>query len=91
MANLQVKGIDEGLYAQLKDLATAENRSVSQEVIYLVKTHLASRKGRQTNAPNPAEVLLQLAGSWGDARPAKEIVAEIDSAKVNSHRLAGGL
>lgn len=91
MANLQVKGIDEGLYAQLKDLAVAENRSVSQEVIHLVKTHLASRTGWQGNPPNPAEILLQLAGSWQDARSAEKIVSEINAARVNSQRLGGGL
>lgn len=90
MANLQVKGIDERLYAQLKDLAVAENRSVSQEVIHLVKTHLAKRKIMQST-PTPAEILLQLAGSWEDARPAEEIAAELRSARKNSQRLAGGL
>lgn len=90
MANLQVKGIDAGLYAQLKDLAMAEHRSVSQEVIHLVKTHLSMRKTMQST-PTPAEILLQLAGSWEDARPAAEIVSEIRNARQNSQRLAGGL
>lgn len=35
MANLQVKGMDDALYNQLKMLAAAENRSVSQEIIHL--------------------------------------------------------
>lgn len=90
MANLQVKGIDEGLYAQLKNLAVAENRSVSQEVIHLVKTHLSMQKTMQST-PTPAEILLQLAGSWEDARPAEEIAAELRSARRNSQRLAEGL
>jgi len=76
MANLQVKGIDDNLYEQLKRQAAAENRSVSQEIIYLVKSHLSAQKTIRTT-PTPAEVLLQLAGSWEDSRPAEEIVAEI--------------
>ncbi|MEW6593700.1 MAG: hypothetical protein AB1413_02395 [Thermodesulfobacteriota bacterium] len=90
MANLQVKGIDDSLYDQLKRQAATENRSVSQEIIYLVKTHLCAQKALRST-PTPAEVLLQLAGSWEDPRPAEEIVAEIRDGRKNSQRLAGGL
>lgn len=90
MANLQVKGIDDSLYDQLKRLATAENRSVSQEIIFLVKAHLSLQKTFRAT-PSPAEVLLQLSGSWEDSRQADEIVAEIRNARENSQRLAGGL
>ncbi len=90
MANLQVKGIEDNLYAQLKELATAENRSISQEVIFLIKTHLASRKVLQAT-PTPAEILLQLAGSWEDEKQADEIIAEIRASRQNSQRLSGGL
>jgi plasmid stability protein len=90
MANLQVKGIDDGLYEQLKRLATTENRSVSQEIIFLVKAHLSSQKVF-SSTPSPAEVLLQLSGSWEDPRQADEIVAEIKNARKNSQRLVGGL
>ena len=47
MANLQIKGIDDTLYSQLKALAASENRSVSQEVLFLVKSYLANRKPNQ--------------------------------------------
>ena len=33
MANLQIKGMDDALYASLKDLAASENRSISQQVL----------------------------------------------------------
>jgi hypothetical protein len=36
MANLQIKGIDDDLYAQIKSLAVSENRSVSQQILFLV-------------------------------------------------------
>ena len=90
MANLQVKGMDDNLYAQLKDLATAENRSVSQEIIHLIKVSLTSRKVLQ-KTPTPAALLLRLAGSWDDTREADEIISEIRAARKNSGRLAGGL
>lgn len=39
----------------------------------------------------PAQVLLDLFGTWEDERDAEEIVAEIRSARKNSARLTGGL
>jgi len=49
MANLQIKGIDENLYAQIKKLAAAENRSVSQQIVFLAKEYLVKRKGFQAS------------------------------------------
>ena len=34
MANLQIKGIEDGFYAEIKGLAAAENRSVSQQILF---------------------------------------------------------
>jgi len=67
MANLQIKGIDENLYAQIKKLAAVENRSVSQQILYLAKEYLVKRKTLQTSKP-PAQVLLELSGSWAYVR-----------------------
>ena len=90
MANLQVKGIDDDLYDQLKKLALNENRSISQEIIFLIKTHLSVKK-TASSLRTPAEVLLQLSGSWNDQRTADEIIAEIRNHHENSERLQGGL
>ncbi len=90
MANLQVKGIDDRLYEELKVLAESQNRSISQEVIHLLKTYVAKakhiRKGR-----TPAQVLLDLGGSWKDPRSAEEIVKDLKQARRGSHRLKRGL
>jgi plasmid stability protein len=64
MANLQIKGIQEELYVQLKEIAAAENRSVAQEVLSLIREHLAERGRRRIRTS--AEVLLGLSGSWDD-------------------------
>ena len=88
MANLQIKGIQEELHAQIKQLASAENRSVAQEVIFLIREHLAVR-GR-ARMKKPAETLLELSGSWEDDRNAGEIIAEIKAARRNSARLESG-
>jgi predicted CopG family antitoxin len=90
MANLQVKGIDDDLYDKLKKLALNENRSISQEIIFLIKTHLSVKK-TASSSRTPAEILLQLSGSWDDQRTADEIIAEIRNHHKNSERLQGGL
>ncbi|MFZ5994973.1 MAG: hypothetical protein ACOYU4_08315 [Thermodesulfobacteriota bacterium] len=89
MANLQIKGVKEDLYEEIKRLAAAENRSVGQEMLFLVKEYL-SRKGRMDSLKMPAQVLLELAGSWEDDKTAEEIVAEIRSARKNSRKLSEG-
>jgi hypothetical protein len=89
MANLQIKGIDDDLYGEIKLLATAENRSVSQQVLYLVKHWLSHQKQIQASK-SPAEVLLELSGSWQDDKSADEIIAEIKTARRNSDKLSQG-
>ena len=83
MANLQIKGIQDALYAKIKELAAAENRSVSQQILFLVKEHLGKRRYVQ-GLKTPAQVLLELSGSWEDDRGAEQIVREIKSARKTS-------
>ncbi len=89
MANLQIKGIQDALYAKIKELAAAENRSVSQQILFLVKEHLGKRRHIRGLKP-PAQVLLELSGSWEDDRGAEQIVREIKSARKSSRKLAQG-
>jgi len=83
MANLQIKGIDDGLYSQIKLMASRENRSVSQQILFLVKTYM-TKKSIVTGSKSPAEVLLELSGSWDDSRSAEQIVDDIRRARKNS-------
>ena len=89
MANLQIKGIDDGLYAQIKNLAASENRSVSQQVLFLIKEHLSKKKHLDAIKP-PARVLLELSGSWEDDRNSESIVKDIKRARKNSNKLKEG-
>ena len=89
MANLQIKNIQDELYEEIKKLASAENRSVSQQVLFLVKEYLAKRK-HLTAARSPAQVLLELSGSWEDDKNAEQIVKEIKSARKSSRKLEKG-
>jgi hypothetical protein len=89
MANLQIKGIDDELYSDIKKLAAAENRSVSQQILFLVKSYLA-KKSRCDAAKSPAEVLIALHGSWLDKRRGDQIVDQIKKARKNSRNLGEG-
>ena len=89
MANLQIKGIQDALYEEIKDMASAENRSVSQQILFLVKEYLARRKGFQA-CKTPAQVLLELSGSWENEKSIEQIIDEIKVARKNSEKLLEG-
>lgn len=89
MANLQIKGMDDDLYARIKALAEFENRSVTQEVIFLVKSYLSNKQAFQ-RVKAPARVLLDLSGAWEDDRDADEIISQIRNARKNSQKLRDG-
>lgn len=89
MANLQIKGIDDRLYTEIKELAANENRSVSQQVLFLVREYLARRHDIRT-LKTPAQALLELSGSWDDDKSAEEIISEIKAGRRNSDKLSAG-
>ncbi|MFZ1985761.1 MAG: hypothetical protein WAU91_15185 [Desulfatitalea sp.] len=76
MANLQIKNIDEQFFAQIKSMADAEQRSMSQQVLYVIKEYLSKRK-ELLRIKTTAQVLLDLSGSWEDANDSEGIIAEI--------------
>ena len=83
MAILQIKGIDDALYARLRRMATADHRSISQEVLHLIEDYL-TRQEDQPAIPTSARALLALAGSWDDERSADEISAAVRAARRNA-------
>jgi len=89
MANLQIKGIEDNLYKKIKKMAASENRSVSQQVLFLIKEYMA-RKGKIQSLKFPAQVLLELSGSWEDNRSADKIISEIKRGRKNSKKLKKG-
>lgn len=90
MANLQIKGIDDDLYAQIKNLAKSQNRSVSQQVLLLLKYYL-SKQSQIEKLKSPAEILIELSGSWDDTRPAEQIVQDLKRDRKNSKKFEKGL
>jgi hypothetical protein len=85
VAILQIKGIDDALYARLKEMAAQDSRSVSQEVLHLTKEYMARRAAQNADARS-AEALLSLAGTWEDDRTAEDIVADLRAARQSSGR-----
>ena len=83
MATLQVKGIDDRLYAALGARAAMDNRSISQEVVTMIQQCLS----RPPSDPAEAtRALLELAGSWKDDRSAARIVSDLRKARRNRRR-----
>jgi len=83
MATLQVRDIDEQLYKTLKNAAKRQNRSVSQEVVTMLQTHLNSVQKPMANATLE---FLALSGAWKDDRTAEEIITDIRSNRNQSNR-----
>jgi hypothetical protein len=89
MANLQIKNIDDAFYGQIKALAESENRSISQQVLFLLKGRLAGGK-LMGKAKTPAQVLLDLGGFWQDERDSEEIINDIKGNRLNATKLSSG-
>ena len=89
MANLQIKSVDDELYAQLGRVAAAEHRSISQQVLFLIKGDLARRKSIE-RISTPAETLLALSGSWAGDESADQTLETIKHGRSNSKKLRDG-
>jgi plasmid stability protein len=83
MATLQVKGLDDGLYNALKSLAASENRSISQQVIALIKAALAHP---ELVSRRSTQAFLELAGTWEDPREPDEIAQDLRAARSSRNR-----
>jgi plasmid stability protein len=83
VAILQIKGINDALYERLRQMAAADHRSISQEVLHLIEDYLTRQEGRPVITTS-ARALLALAGSWDDERGADEISAAVRAARRNS-------
>ena len=87
MAVLQVRSMDDELYGALGRRAAMENRSISQEVIEIIKRYLAAPRAVPAGAD---EAALSLAGSWDDPRSATEIANDLRKTRA-TRRFRGGI
>jgi plasmid stability protein len=88
MATLQVRSIDDQLYKALGRRATMDNRSISQEVVAILKNHLSLPITSHTNRTNE---FLEMCGSWQDERSDKEISEEIRQDRRTGKRFTGDI
>lgn len=87
MATLQVRSIDSRLYELLGRRAEQENRSISQEVIAILKQHLTTPQ--RYLHKNATEEFLELAGTWSDSRSAKQITHDLRKSRKFKNRFKG--
>jgi hypothetical protein len=73
------------LYNELKRIAAEENRSVSQQTLFLVRDYIAKRQ-RARGTKSPGQMLLELSGSWEDDRSSEEILSGIKKARKLARR-----
>jgi plasmid stability protein len=83
MATLQVKGMDDRLYEALRARAAMDDRSISQEVVAIVRGYLASPP---RDARSAGEAFLALAGSWKGEETPEELAAALRKARRPGRR-----
>ncbi len=88
MATLQVRSIDEQLYKALGRRAAMDNRSISQEVITILKIYLSSPSLQHTNSTHD---FLELCGTWQDTKDERQIVEEISESRRSGNRFGRDL
>ncbi len=86
MATLQVKGMDDRLYEALGARAKMDNRSISQEVIALIRQFLATPPADTAKA---SKGLADLSGGWEDSRSPEEIIDDLRKARSSTNRFGG--
>ena len=88
MATLQVRSIDDQLYQALGRRASMENRSISQEVVAILKEYLSTPRAKQQEA---TAAFLELAGTWQDERMPQEIADDIRADRRSGRRFRAKL
>ncbi len=70
-------------------MADSENRSISQQVLFVIKKYITGEKFIK-NTKTSAQVLLELSGSWVDSKNADEIIKDLKANRSNSNKLSEG-
>jgi len=84
MANLQVRSIDDQLYKALGRRAAMDNRSISQEVVAILKAYLSAPASHNESHTKD---FLEICGTWQDERSAEQIVKEIKQDRKSEGRV----
>ena len=82
MATLQVRSVEDQLYEALGKRAAQDNRSISQEVVAILKEYLS----RPSQPKKASENFLELCGTWQDDRSPDELAEEIRKSRKSARR-----
>lgn len=82
MATLQVRSIDDQLYEALGQRAAQDHRSISQEVVAILKQYLA----KPDDPASGTDHFLALCGSWQDDRSPSDIAQAIRASRRAGQR-----
>jgi plasmid stability protein len=82
MANLQIKNMNDQLYKALAKRAELDNRSISQEVVNIIKQYLAGT----TSLEGQSKGLMELAGAWKGRESAEDMVKELRKVRKSRKR-----
>lgn len=88
MATLQVRSIDEQLYKVLGRRAAMDNRSISQEVVAILKAYLSCPSSKHKHS---TQSFLELCGTWQDEKDEALIVEELRKNRQSGQRFGGDL
>ncbi len=88
MATLQVRSIDKQLYKALGHRAAMDNRSISQEVIAILKAYLSYPSSKHTNN---TDSFIEMCGTWCDEKNEEQIIEEIRENRQSGKRFVGDL
>jgi plasmid stability protein len=80
MATLQVRNIDDNLYEALRRRAKEQNRSISQEVIRMLREHLGAGESNRERRRRA----LSVAGQWLEPLTPEAIVADLRAERMDA-------
>lgn len=86
MATLQVRDIDGRLYELLRETAKRRHRSISQEVVHILKNYFSHQS---VSARELTEQFLQLSGAWEGPETANELIKQVHLSRKSSQRFRG--
>jgi plasmid stability protein len=90
MASITIRNIPDEVLERIRALSSIERRSLNNEILVILERGTYSEyeekllKKKYLSKSTQMEIWKQLAGTWSDSRPAKEIIEDI-----YSHRTAG--
>ena len=84
MASITLKSIPDGLLEKLRARASADRRSLTQQILFLLEQALSEHPGDTADGQAAAQIAAwqELGGQWVSDRSAEEEIADIYAART---------